>query len=810
MNSLSTKTQRFKTLRRQYQSYLERVSCIPGTTKFSNGSSRINESLDNQESDFEKTTRRCDAEKMAMLDKYLENIHSDKVEPKHEIKPSKDDRVKTLDELSKKLALSFDSNKANSIAEDIMKSIYDRHYKKDLIQSQASDTLDYESDNENEEYVTKTNRRYNNKLSMENSYLDSEKPKEKYNVLEHILRDKVVNDGKKVDNFETSYRPMLSKDFDINAVMTDQKSTTVSEFNGGSLKTDDRNADLKPIRAVENDRQQSLQAESIDEPSERSEIKFESSIIGDEFDSKTHAASEILEDTTNNGVELNTIQNQNYNLADNIKHDQNDNSIVVENQKDPDILQSKQTSNIYEHDSGYLQSNIQQDETVQEINLETISKDNNDEINVTLQTHAAYQSGLGENSHLIQQQFSEYDTASQQPITEEYDELLQQQSEGYGHQEFDENAQIIYENSVEHGQTMVQQQFENEAIYGNEEQPLIQQQYENQQQYDEKGQPILQQENEIPKQYDENGQPIQQHQYEIQQEYDEKGQPILQQQYEIQQLYDENGQLYYQEQYENEQQYENGEPILQQQYGNEYRCDETGQSIPQQYYKDEQRQYVNETQYDEKGQPILHEEYRNDQEYDEGGQSTSQQQYENAQQYDEHGQLILQQNYEQYDVQDPEVIQYDESGQPILQHEENFQFDANGQPTIQSQYIEQGYDVQYDENGKPVDYVLTYNNQVLEQTTHQSLGQPNQQGNDNQNTDSTIDDDSKIRQSSEAFGEPVINEKKNSIIQDQKQVASDDMNKNNNVLDLLDTDTESAKQNTSKISNDSDFDFSNG
>lgn len=213
--------------------------------------------------------------------------------------------------------------------------------------------------------------------------------------------------------------------------------------------------------------------------------------------------------------------------------------------------------------------------------------------------------------------------------------------------------------------------------------------------------------------------------------------------------------------------------------------DQYGQNL-QQYNEDPQviQQYEETNQqvqqFDENGQLLQYD--TNEQPYDENGQLI--QQYgetEQPLQYDENGQIIP-----QYD-ENGQAIQYDENGQPLeydengqlLQYDQNqsyLQYDENGQPL--PQYDENGQImVHYDENGQPLQY-YDENGQAIQYYGSQQYdeqGQPIEQ--------------------------PYVEEPYQEVEQQPQEIKS-------NVLDLLETDTESTKQDT-KVSNDSDFDLSN-
>ncbi|XP_017786586.1 PREDICTED: protein MLP2-like [Nicrophorus vespilloides] len=146
---------------------------------------------------------------------------------------------------------------------------------------------------------------------------------------------------------------------------------------------------------------------------------------------------------------------------------------------------------------------------------------------------------------------------------------------------------------------------------------------------------------------------------------------------------------------------------------------------------------------------------------------------ENGQAYDESGnQYQYDNNFGNYD---PSQVQYDENGQPMV-YDESAYYDENGQPIYydeNGQRVQYDETMQYDENGQPVQQEYGYEN-----------------GGDQ-----------------EEFAEgPESSDIQN--VSDVAKGADLDEKKRVNVIDLLETDSESSKQET-KASNGSDFDFSN-
>lgn len=377
----------------------------------------------------------------------------------------------------------------------------------------------------------------------------------------------------------------------------------------------------------------------------------------------------------------------------------------------------------------------------------------------------------------------QYDQSGQ-PISYNYDTNNIQQYDANGQlvQQYDANGQLVQQYDS-NGQPVQQ--------YGATEQPY--------QEYDDNAQPAQQydaNENQI-QQYDVNGQPImQQHDGNVQplqqydtngQQYDRKSEPLQQQDgnnngQQVQQHHDNNnsGQPVHQIEADSQPvvEYDPIEQQIQQYDAND-----------QQYDANHQQYDANGQQHDANGQPI--------EQYDANGQPI--QQYDaNAQQYDENGQPVLQYDEHGQIVHgyDPNVqydVQYDEQGQPI--YDPNVQYDASGQlnqdydPNLQYDENGQpigGYGVQYDENGQPIEY------------------DPNAQYDYNQHFDPNVQYDEN--------GQPIPYEASYEQERVQEVEASGEAGEageaeKKNVMEMLDTDTESAKQDT-KTSNESDFDFS--
>lgn len=487
------------------------------------------------------------------------------------------------------------------------------------------------------------------------------------------------------------------------------------------------------------------------------------------------------------------------------------------------------------------------------------------------QTDGEYDPRVLENEQIIQQypsqqlpneqkqQSSQHYNETDHPVqkydlnSQEVEELATEQHYPQNYDNDELSAQQYYENGNEvqqysgQDQTITQHDDVKQPIQEFSKEQISSQHYDQNEQlrYDENGQPVQQyvQSGQPTQQYDENGQvveqyvesdqPIQQYQEngQLVQQYDKDSQPIQQ--------YDQNGQQYG-ESDQPMQQYEENSQLLQ-----EY--NESGQSF-QQYDEDSRPAQ----QYDEYAQPT--------QQYDESRQPSQQsvdnvqpvlyesgdgrplQQFDVQEQltntYDETGQPIQQYDNvhnQQYDEQGQLIQQYDDNGQPLQQYGQ-YGYEENGQPIAYDQYGEYGGQ-QYDENGQPIQQMYDENGQMIQnygdamydengQLLQQYAGiqaegeqftediQPSQQC--TKEDVAQIDDfpdEKQVQRSVDPNNE--VQEEQNEKSHETKEedegngeeVIADNQTRIGNVLEMLDTDTESLKQET-KASNDSDFDFS--
>lgn len=226
---------------------------------------------------------------------------------------------------------------------------------------------------------------------------------------------------------------------------------------------------------------------------------------------------------------------------------------------------------------------------------------------------------------------------------------------------------------------------------------------------------------------------------------------------------------------------------------------ENGETHKQQYY-DENGQYFQ--QYDESGQPLQ-------QYYDENGQPL---QYdENGLPYQQYG-IYGQQTQVMYDENGELVQQYDEYGQPI-QYDQ--QYDENGQ-LIQQTYDEHNQQYYgYDENGQPLEHYQQEYAMESVQPLDEDAIKPDitdQQ----QEVDKHEENSDKGKKPPLSETDEELNEGSNDVVEPEQALIEqgyrihqgvEDEKKPHNVMEMLDTDTESSRQDT-KDSHDSDFDIS--
>jgi len=177
-------------------------------------------------------------------------------------------------------------------------------------------------------------------------------------------------------------------------------------------------------------------------------------------------------------------------------------------------------------------------------------------------------------------------------------------------------------------------------------------------------------------------------------------------------------------------------------------------------------------------------------------------QYDPQQGYDQYGQPLV--YNQQGEIVQP---QFDESGQMLPQYDENGQlimlYDHEGRAYFeetQPAYEDYGYGGQ--DGADDQSYLQNYSSvpEVGNEITEQKEQFDQQQENTDENTN--VQQEEMVEKQKEA--EQLVKE---SVVAEEE--IKDVEAKLGNVMDILDTDTEaSSKHNTSKVSNDTDFDFS--
>ncbi|CAG9862567.1 unnamed protein product [Phyllotreta striolata] len=614
IDALTTKTQRFKSLRREYHDYLHRVNNRQPSTD-------IQFDLPSKEKPFPDDEalrtdgRNLNDEKLEILDRYLESISSQRCKELVEKRRSENEQLEKLEILKDKLNDGFDSGKAQSIAEDIMNSIYNRHYKKD-----AFDEL-------------KLKYPYVSKNLPDNVNSNEEKGKVEENISK--FNDDLVLHDAQFDNKIEEKRTYVEDTHEIGLVSNDNTNENEIDANEKSEKIDNSNS---------NDNKESISAITT-ETDEFVEIRKINQGDGTIPSNKHYEDDEIPEkqDISNHSDTIKVEEK----LIDNSTKSINNEELDIQKQPDEQLINSPETND----------SRIAEETNEQEQNQ--YNDDNPDELGQFVQ--------YNEQGEAVQYDDNGQVIPANKPIQyednarihyDQYDQPIQYDQNGQG---YDQNGQPIQYD--ENNQAIQYDQNGQTIQYDENGQPI---------QYDENGQPIQYDENGQAIQYDENGQTIQYDENGQVIQYDENGQlihtdkPIS---------YDETDQIQYDENGQSIQYDQNGQPIQYDQNGQPIQYDQNGQPIqydqngqPIQY--DQNGQPI---QYDQNGQPIQYDQNGQPIQYDQNGQSI---QYdENGQpiQYDENGQLI-QYDYTgqqiQYD-QDGQPIQYDENGQPLQYQQYN-------------------------------------------------------------------------------------------------------------------------------------------
>ncbi|XP_018579646.1 protein PFF0380w-like [Anoplophora glabripennis] len=872
VNMLTSKTERVKMLRHQYQTYLQRITQRP-LVKQEYFPPKIVEELpsehkpsydyDKKSSDIamlKKAYGKTNDEKIEILDKYLQNLKSQKGQAASEIKPkeNKNDfsELKYFDEASKKLNEDFNSNKANSIAEDIMNSIYSRHYNTDLYKDETKKASKFTSPNYTSRYPDKDKYSGFGDSSLNNyqygSIRDSppvglhvsspnfigttsrnhdmnkfnEKPYTSGNIAKGLrpFEEDTRAESKTYENtFKNSVDLSLPQRYKENKTLPKEMYESDTQFRENNLLGPSKTE----IDLNENEKQVILNTPTT-EPGVK---KSEANCIEDNKEYNLHIPEIVKEDGTNLKTNIEYSNENKDELNETLskaeefdRHDirpgrEIDYIEALSNNDEPKTIESNNNqSNVdIQNLASKTELNEKEEHEENELNQQYESYepvgDNDQPNSVQCDDQVIYD----ESNQQLQAQFENNDQAydeNAQPYDQmdQYDSSDQPIEQLYGENgkallQYDENGQTIYDQEYDkddqskqhsfegHGEDIPQYDINAHEIHNESGQPS--------KEYDENKQTAqLYDENSQPVEYDENGQPIQQ--------YDENGQPEGQ----LIQQFDETGQLVHQYDESNKpiQQYDEIEQPIQQYHGNGeviQQYDENGQPI-QQY--DEHSQPIQ--QYDANSQPIqqYNENSQPIQQYDENGKPIQQyvESHQPVQQFDENGQPI-----QQYAEGQEPIQQFDENGQPIQQYDENIQpvyyqgdelvqYDENGQ--IIQQYDENGQPIpptvydesyqHYDANGQPI---VQYEGQLPKE--FDGNGQTVQQYETDQ-----YNADQQGQDIQGGVGEENVT--KDNIKTENENVEQP--SRKRNVLDLLDTDSESIKQNTSKISNDSDFDFSNG
>uniref|UniRef100_A0A6P7GNA1 Mesocentin-like isoform X2 n=1 Tax=Diabrotica virgifera virgifera TaxID=50390 RepID=A0A6P7GNA1_DIAVI len=753
IDMLTSKTERIKNLRKHYHNYLQRVSgqqvppkVVINTPQYSTipkNTTTCNEDVFPTNNNCEDEQKLND-EKMEILDRYLQSISSQKCRDLLEKRKMENAELDKLEVLKHKLEYGFDSNKAQSIAEDIMNSIYSRHYNKDPNQGDRQTSR-------------KANVKFSCDVDDDNKSDISDLTQSKDGtecITQNTKSDTVPSNGDKDANKQEK-RVFVENEQEIQLQPISKENKgfhNISNYENGTKQEnnlqENYNQDTNNTRLNEIESKPECLSNNLSITNETDEFvevkKIDSSFINNQQENDDEDDKENMYDKDHSENKQTVFEPS---LADNQSCNE-DNVSSVDISKD--ILPSELP----------VQENVEQNPDLSE---STQSAQQQHEPNSTaLETQAK-----GECNYDSQAQYSEdgqplpyesndqeiqYDQHGQPLQYDENDQIVQYSPNGVS---YDENGQPIQYD--ENGQPLPYNENGQDLHYDGQSQPIQYDQQGQPIQYDQEGQPIQYNQPVEPIEYDENNQPVQ---------YDENGQPI---QYDstgqaIQ--YDENGQpIQYDPNTQPIQYDENGQPIQYDSTGQPIQYDENGQPIqydpdmqPVQY--DENGQPIPSTQLDENGQPIY---------YDQSGQPIA---------YDENGQ----------------IIQYDESGQPV-QYDENsqpVQYDENGQPVYQyPQYDETGQVLQqYDDNGQP----LQYNEQGQYDENGQAVSNYPAENPTEQNKED------------KTFGEVVLPENVDNTLED-KDAATVNQTGKSKVLEMLDTDTESLQQNVSKVS-DSDFSIS--
>ncbi|XP_063919221.1 putative mediator of RNA polymerase II transcription subunit 26 [Zophobas morio] len=743
VSMLVAKTERFKLLRKQYQTLMDRV--------YRDNQIKKEESLPPRTVKLDERKPRTD-DNSDIVQTYLQNLSSNKL--REMLKKEEEARAKlpttTITDHDEKYNYSdlhaftdaeFRPNYANTIADDIMNSIYLRnrplHDSNKLNQPREfNNNISVTPVGPPDEFRPQTLKKYDDFIGISPQRFKKDETKNIISGAEDTETDDFSESDeilyKNPTEFNKTKRQNLNQ-FDKNKISHD--ITFNDPFKTDEIENISNKQPLKNITAAAIE---SSAEKPKDEFDTSAEIKDSPGDVHEQFISNIASVDDNICDNISKDVEI----SENEDFAEK-------SSKLPEISSEDDILQSKESimQPVVTTNENNITSNTQEKTETPDVTEESKNDpDKQKNIEDIVQERSLHMEPereplqefppeetleqnieISNDNELQKQEFSEF-AKNEIPSTDANEEVLEnnyQQQPPQQYLETEHPAETNYEESSNKdlSETKVNepvQQYDETShaeSYDQYNQPIYDTNNPDFQQFDQNGQPVqlYDEQNQFVQNYDESGQPIGQFDENSQplQQYDEHGQPI--------QSYDEQGQLI--------QQYDEHGQFLQH-YDENAQYDEHGQLVPQ---YDEQGQLIQ--QYDDSGQAAQH--------YDE-------QYVEGQSQYDEHGQLI--QNYD-YSQAQP---QYDENGQLIQQN-----FDE-----------QQYYPQQYEENVEPADG----------------------QHSDNPSVPQDVESGSGVNVSKE---------------QEEIKEEEQEVKKTSNVMEMLDTDTESVKQDT-KISHDSDFDFSNG
>ncbi|XP_060529177.1 putative mediator of RNA polymerase II transcription subunit 26 [Cylas formicarius] len=731
---LSAKTERLNVLRTQYQNYLCRIanatkrdlnsvekpfvsrkvpfcstsvlnSVPPRHTYVENP---LSESIKVPEIKLPehtgKETNLSSEETLNILDKYLQNISSQKY---LDLIENEKQRRQKLSLLSQNLVT--DSNQATSIADDIISSIYSRYYGKNNFLSKSSSSTDQDNQfpkklnekNEKNDFDHNPRTRETFRASTESETVETPLPntlkfskKINFQLDASKQHERKVCDSQDAENSNVlttenvNFKPGTTEE-DLAEKMTKGDENELSQMQH-EFGLSEKRTDFMTEINIESKNNQSLFDDTNNELPTVEKKKLANEAIKEvSINVSTEAAEESQKESHWNGNAP--------------KSDQQGCEIAIQqniSEANPSAMSNiSSTKPIYVREEN-AEGTTQHNSSTSHYKADTENQELNQKQEHALENQAQY--------NLPKEQVDDSNQNTENPTQEDkpasyYEEDNQKEGQ-------DKQNQIQYTQPTEqindYDQTIqTPTQHDQSASYYNVD-------HENQE-YDLQNQV----------QYDENGQPIQ---YDYSQ-YDQFGQPLL---------YDQNGQL------------------VEPQY------DESGQLIPQ---------------YDENGQPIAL--------------------------YDQNGQ----------DVFGGMIEQYDQNGLPYYPDqggiEDNQELQQHVDPNTQAQYYGEGEQLSPDQQFHAEDQQQVNNDSSDTIANRDNTVRFEEQVIENENVlqSEPVEPDSEHLDREEVLtDEPVSGTNKENDKTDQRE----SMPEPSNVLEMLDTDTDSIKHNASKISNDSDFDFS--